>query len=749
MIIPTTMNVLSIYLLIATFFAASAVHQQRKVFIVYMGSLPEGEYFPSLHHSQIIEKIVDPSFANKSLVRSFQRSFNGFAAYLSEQEKQKVASIDGVVSVFPCQKVELQTTRSWDFMGISQTVPRSPVIESDIIIGVIDSGIWPESESFSDQGFGPIPSKWKGVCDGGDDFTCNRKIIGARMYSIDQLDFSARDTTGHGTHVSSIAAGNEVKYANYYGLAQGTARGGVPSARLAVYKACGHHCYPTDIMSAFDDAIADGVDIISVSNNIGDPLELTSDPYAVGAFHALMKDILTVNSAGNKGPKVSSITNYAPWILHVAASDIDRRIVDKLLLGKDTILEGKGINAFPSSEGLSPLVYGKEVTSSCSESDARNCVARCFDSSMVEQKVVLCDNIENVDAVIPTGALGYIIPNPRVNASMVMPYPIVVLTTKDLNSVKTYKNANMNPQVQILKSEVIHNPALPSVAAISSRGPSMFMPDIIKPDVTAPGVEILAAFSPLAPPSGFAFDKSSVKYNILTGTSMACPHVTAAAAYVKSFHPEWSSSAIKSALMTTAWEFNAALYSEAEFAYGSGHINPLKALNPGLVYETSIEEYLQIWCNISRTPGILTATNVRCPMKLTPKEINYPSMAAQLDMKSYEFMVSFPRTVTNVGQANSTYVASIQGDNSKMHISVEPNILQFTTLNQKMSFVVTVRGKRFKPLTLKRTSLLWTDGVHNVRSPIVLYTTSDGERAPTPSKFHKTFVVLMIVVLLY
>ncbi|GJY06417.1 subtilisin-like protease SBT4.3 [Tanacetum coccineum] len=218
------------------------------------------------------------------------------------------------------------------------------------------------------------------------------------------------------------------------------------------------------------------------------------------------------------------------------------------------------------------------------------------------------------------------------------------------------------------------------------------------PDVTAPGVEILAAFSPKAAPSGYPIDNRSVEYNILSGTSMATPHVTAAAAYVKSFHPGWSPSAIKSALMTTAWKFFDGLHPEAEFAYGSGHINALMATDPGLVYETPVEEYQS-----------LTATNASFP---SDREINYPSMAALVDKQS--FVVSIPRTVTD------------------LRITVEPSTLQFTALNENLSFVVTVRGKRMKPLTTRRASLVWTDGVHKVHSPLVLYrlnATSGGEKA--------------------
>ncbi|KAM0009193.1 putative cucumisin [Helianthus debilis subsp. tardiflorus] len=406
------METLSIFLTICICIFISAVSsfdQERKVYIAYMGSLPEGECLSSLHHSQIIKEVVHPSFASHALIRSYKRSFNGFAAYLTQEEKHKLTRIAGVISVFPCQKLMLQTTRSWDFMGLSQRIERRHEVESDIIIGVIDTGIWPESESFSDEGIGLVPSEWKGECAGGKDFVCNRKIIGARSFGFESGELSARDKDGHGTHVASILAGNQVRDVSYYGLAHGIARGGVPSTRLDVYKVCEQGCYDIDVLSAFDHAIADGVDIISLSMAYPNgPLKLTSDPFAIGSFHAIEKGILTVNGAGNDGPGFSSILNYAPWTLTVAASDIDRKVVDKLLLKNDAILVGYGINAFPSSDEAVPLVYGKEVTNNCSEIEARD------------------------------------------------------------------------PRVQIFKSETVDNPDAPLVASFSSRGPSIFMYDIIK-----------------------------------------------------------------------------------------------------------------------------------------------------------------------------------------------------------------------------------------------------------------------------
>ncbi|KAK1567438.1 hypothetical protein Q3G72_012279 [Acer saccharum] len=233
----------------------------KQVYIVYMGSLPARiEYSPQSHHISILQEVVNGrSAATDSLVRSYKRSFNGFAA--------KLTRMHGVVPVYPSKMMKLQTTRSWDFMGVTENAKRNPSVESDVIIGVLDEGIWPELPSFSDEGFSPSPKKWKGKCAGGNNFTCNRKLIGARAY----IGAVARDDFGHGCHTSSIAAVNKVSGASFYGIAKGNARGGVPSARIATYKICDDMkggCPENAVLADFDDAIADGVDIITCSKTM-------------------------------------------------------------------------------------------------------------------------------------------------------------------------------------------------------------------------------------------------------------------------------------------------------------------------------------------------------------------------------------------------------------------------------------------------------------------------------------------------
>ncbi|KAL5991671.1 hypothetical protein ACLOJK_012580 [Asimina triloba] len=216
------------------------------------------------------------------------------------------------------------------------------------------------------------------------------------------------------------------------------------------------------------------------------------------------------------------------------------------------------------------------------------------------------------------------------------------------------------------------------------------------------------------------------EWTILSGTSMSCPHAAGAAAYVKSFHPNWSPAAIKSALMTTASPMNG---NENAFDHGAGHINPAQAINPGLVYDAQEGDYIDMLCsegyNTTRLE-LITGHKVNCSATSTPaKDLNYPSMTSSLGSAG-PFVVNFTRTVTNVGSANSTYEAKLEAE-TEFEVSITPSKLTFKTLGEKMTFVVTVRGALKNNQTVLGASIVWSDGTHKVKSPIVVYQVISGE----------------------
>ncbi|PON49813.1 Subtilase [Parasponia andersonii] len=714
---------------------AAAPDDSRKSYIVYMGH-NDDQSQPSTSsplHMSMLQKVVGSNVAPGSLVRSYKRSFNGFVARLTDKEAQQMARTEGVVSVFPSRKQKPDTTKSWDFIGFPQQVKRSP-LESDVIVGVLDSGIWPESHSFDDKGFGPPPAKWKGSCQVSANFTCNNKIIGAKYYrsdgSFQEGDLrSPRDTDGHGTHTASTAVGGLVSDASLFGLGSGTARGGAPSARLAVYKVCwSNGCEDADILAAFDDAIADGVDIISIS------LSFPSESYfensiAIGAFHAMRKGVLTSASAGNRGPELFTVRNYAPWSLSVAASTIDRDFFSQLQLGNNETYKGFSIN----TSGLKnvPIIYGGDArnTTGSEGSSAGNCFVESLDKNLVKGKIVLCDAVFASNGPISAGAVGLVIPG-RDNGerSRIFALPTAFLSTENATKVHIYINSTRSPLASISKSHEATNKLAPFVASFSSRGPNPSSANILKPDLTAPGVFILAAWPPVASISGIEEDKRITAYSILSGTSMSCPHASGAAAYVKSFHPTWSPAAIKSALMTTANPMSAKRNPEAEFAYGAGQVNPLKAPFPGLIYDAVEADYVNFLCGIGYTTEMLQIvtgnSNSSCPEKGpetdgTKPDANYPALVIFASPPRASINHIFNRTVTNVGSRTSTYKANLVSPPG-MKVTVTPSVLSFTSLGEKKSYVVRVQGTADENV-VGSGSLVWDDGTYQVRSPIVVY----------------------------
>ncbi|KAI3992839.1 hypothetical protein MKX01_021562 [Papaver californicum] len=721
-----------------------ATSMTKKHYIVYMGehSYPDSESVISSNHDLLASVTGSIRQAKQAAIHHYSKSFRGFSAILTAEQAQQLRESGSVVSVFESKINQLHITRSWDFLGVDVPQNNGNIeSKSDVIVGVIDTGIWPESESFNDNGLGPVPERFKGKCVIGDQFTvenCNRKIIGARYYSEGSEEFSgplesrnisffrsARDRDGHGTHVASTVAGSVVNNVSLSGIASGTARGGMPSARLAIYKVCWPGCTDADILAAFDDAISDGVDIISIS--ISSSPDLFDDSISIGSFHAFKKGILVSTSAGNTG---ESTTKVAPWLLTVAASSIDREFSSNVHLGNSEILKGSSINPLKMDE-FHPVIFASDAAAvGISAFNASLCNNGTLDHKLIKGKIVVCrgSGVDDANVVRDGGGVGLIVYiNPLTGLSdysLQYVIPTAVLDTKELQALQNYVTLSKNPTVRISPTTTILNATrAPKMAVFSSIGPNTVTPDIMKPDITAPGVGILAAWSPVDSTA-----VRSVNYNIVSGTSMACPHASGIAAMIKSHHPSWSPSAIKSAIMTTANVMdntgrpileNPTDFLATPFNYGSGHVNPNAALDPGLVYEFGSNDIIDFLCGTGATSTqiqMLTGTKITCKTPLIPTyNLNYPSIG----VANMNGSVSVIRTVTYVGSGPAMFEAFIQNP-SGVEVAVTPNVLRFEDTNESKSFQVSFMPSETTNRRFAFGSLSWRSDLYQVTSPIAL-----------------------------
>ncbi|KAK6804476.1 hypothetical protein RDI58_002260 [Solanum bulbocastanum] len=726
---------LLLLILILTGIEAVEVDRKEDFYIVFLKDNPANEESAFQRHIDVLSSLKGRDAA-ESHVYSYTKIFNAFAAKLSQYEVHKLSSMDEVASVIPNRYRKLHTTRSWEFIGLPATAKRRLKGESNIIVGVFDTGVTPQSKSFKDDGLGPPPAKWKGSCHHFANFSgCNNKLIGARYFKLDKVPdpndiMSPIDVHGHGTHTSSTLAGSMVPDASLFGLARGTARGAVPSARVAMYKVCWatSGCSDSDILAAFEAAIIDGVDIISISIG-GLTGGYTTDVISVGAFHAMRKGILTVASAGNDGPNLNTVANHAPWVLTVAASGIDREFRSKVLLGNGRTVSGIGANTFDPKQKLYPLAMGVDIAkSSDTRESSRYCSEGSMDPRKVKGKLVYCQlGSWGVDSVVKElGGIGTIIESDQfLDSAPIFMAPATIVNSSIGKSMKSYMHSDRLPSAVIYKSQEVKIKA-PFIASFSSRGPNPGTKHLLKPDIAAPGIDILASYTPMKSLTGLKGDTQYSEFTLMSGTSMSCPHVGGAAAYVKSFHPEWSPSAIKSAIMTTARSMSSKVDREAEFAYGAGQVNPMKARSPGLVYEMDDMAYIQFLCHEgynSSSVSSLLRQQVNCSTLIPATgedAINYPTMQLGLKSDQEPTIGIFRRRVTNVGQAKSVYNATIRAPKG-VDITVQPMTLSFTRPMQKRSFKVVVKAKPMSNAIILSGSLTWKSSRHIVRSPIVIY----------------------------
>lgn len=745
--------------------------------------------------AQLVEeqdKVLRRAGSDVELVYRYQYGLNGFAARMHPSQAHKLESAPEVLQVWEDEIRPLATNFSLEFLDLFDNdagLRGGLALDGDgIVIGVIDSGIYPEHPALQDtreadrpklcqgdwaqnsflglwlchrydkledvQLFEP-PENWNGLCETGEQFTtsnCNNKLIGARYFiegaaasgPIDEDEIrSARDVDGHGTHTATTAAGNRVR-ASIFNAFIGRVEGVAPGARVAVYKACWLRpddvrasCNTSDLANAIDAAVADGVDILNYS--VGSSVLSITAPDDIALLAATKAGVFTVVAAGNDGPNFGTIGSPAgaPWVITAAASSrdgtassealelksppniaglyaikeanftpplLDRGPIDAALILVDDaedVLDGGAEGT--TIDACEPLVNDADISGKIAFIQRGGC---SFDT-----KIANADDAGAIAVVIYNIAGDPIVMN---GSSDLSDIPAVMIGQADGNLILSEIDAG-NEVTALLDAGLLltEQDTGNIVPSFSSRGPGP-APDILKPDVTAPGVNILAGFTPDA-----ANVTQGEEFGYLSGTSMSTPHVAGVAALLMQEHPDWNPTAIKSALMTSARQSVNTADGESPanpFDFGAGHIVPNVAVDPGLAYEASDDEFDAFACGTG-SPAVapercdeLAAASV----SFLPSDLNQPAIAvARL---ASERTVS--RRVTNLSDASESYSASVVAP-AGIGVNIVPASITVAP-GQSVPFDV-ILNYQSGPLDLWRFgSLTWTGTEHSVYSPIAV-----------------------------
>ena len=604
------------------------------------------------------------------------------------------------------------------------------------------------------QDYGAPPG-FSGICQTGPGFpagSCNNKIVGARYYidgflvrhTLDDGEFvSPKDVDGHGTHIATTIAGDS-EVATLFGGRIGEVSGIAPRARIAVYKACWMRpgdtratCTASDLARAIDDAVADGVDVINYSIGSLDP-DLTA-PEEIALLNAWNAGILPVVAAGNDGPNNFTIgaPSSAPWVLTVAAStQAGSRYEQAIEIVAPDALKGRvpmrEASFTPPLSGRDPvegrLVLVDDGVAQLSDGSIGSVHDACeplVDAGALSGTIALierggCLFETKLARVAEAGAVAAVVWT-TTGSPFVMngtegsaPIPAVMIGPADGDQLVDAIKARDTPVVRLAWGVLIElRDDANLIANFSSRGPTLSEPDFIKPDLSAPGVNILAGSTP---------DKVNGTrgeyYQYMSGTSMSAPIVAGVAALLRELHPEWSPGTLKSAMMSTAYAGQLSddgAFLANPFDQGTGHVDPNLARDPGLVIDAGNEDFLAWLCGTGKPLPIPADCDALAAA-------GYPFDAEQLNLPSVGITELIPgdvvsRTVTNVGPT-STYTATIEAPPGVV-VTVEPAQLSLATGESaefRLGFDVADA-----PFALWQFgNVNWSDGTRSVNFPIAV-----------------------------
>jgi subtilisin family serine protease len=683
------------------------------------------------------------------ILYTYNYAYNGAAIRLTAEQAEELKSKPGIVKVQKDSFRRPLTDKTSQYLGLTESGQAwaNGYTGEDVVIGVLDSGIVPENPSFADvptpqfgnkgdlMAYGPPPDTFTGTgCAFGNTdfnaqdeaFVCNNKILAAKCYAksfSDTFDddlicggdgffvvsdgfLSARDDadSGHGSHVSSTAAGNYGVEAIIDDEVIGTISGVAPRARISVYKVLWSFDFfgelevlsgEIDLLAALDDAVADGVDVINFSIGGSD-----FSAVDVAFLNVLGAGVHAAAAAGNDGPGPQTLSFPAdlPWVTAVAAGLDEGAFVVEIV--QPSSLQGRYLTALAS--GGVPITQETAGAFSGEIVPALPFNACGPTTNDLTGKIALvirgeCNFDEKFNSVAAAGAKAIIVYNDGTTPDRLAPVGMTLNVPTSIPGVGISFQDGFGLNAAFESGDLVIGNALPfvssavdSVAVFSSRGPSTFSADIVKPDLIAPGQGVLAASSPIA---GGVDDEGRSDFGFLDGTSMASPHIAGLFCLLKQAHPDWSPSAAKSALMTTGRrEFSTSTIRTdpaTPFDIGSGLPLINHALEPGIVYDISFDAFEAVLCGDYQfllAPG-------RCEELSSQRfsfevgDLNYPSIAA----RSVGSTKTLARTITNVAVEKTLVLTAIVESGSEFDITVSPCKFALA-YGESMAFNVTLES---------------------------------------------------------
>ncbi len=706
---------------------------------------PNAQLYRAHLQAQQANVMKSAGISGEDQLHSYTVALNGFAAIMTADQAKALESQEGVLRVLEDEMRQKTTDSSPGFLGLTKkgSLWLRGYDGEGVVVGVIDSGIWPEHPSFADDGSYAAPAVSIGACDFGNmahnvndaPFTCNNKLIGARqmldtyraLIGADPDEFdSARDDDGHGTHTASTAAGNAGVEASVLGIPRGTISGIAPRAYVVAYKGLGNlGGFGSDLAAAIDQAVADGVDVINYSVGGGPSLTGADD---LAYLFAADAGVFVATSAGNSGPGAGTVggPGSVPWLTTVAAST-QKRSFEGSASSSDG-WEFPGVSITAGTDEL-PLVDAEDAGDEL-------CNPGTLDPGVVAGKLVLCKRgaiarVAKSEAVYLAGGAGMILYNADDGQSQVSDthwVPSVHTNYTDGAVIKAYIDSAGAGAVAQINGGTATKVKAPIMAAFSSRGSNVVAEDIIKPDITAPGVQILAGGSPFPDPGNVPGEL----YQAIAGTSMSSPHIAGIFALVKQAHPEWSPAMAKSAIMTTAYQKvkkEDGKTNADPFDFGAGHVNPsglrgkLSLLEPGLVYDAGFFEYLGFLCDAE--PEALSPST--CP---DLESIGIPTDASDLNLPSIGVAeLAGSQTVVRTVTAQLSEKDAAKGKTVKFKAKVKaPKGYKVTVVPKQIAlkhgesatFEVTITNKNAPIGEWRFGSLTWKGKSYQVFSPIAV-----------------------------